>query len=457
MSYSFNDKIQQGLIYLLRTDADFFTQANPLLKPEYFDWDVHQHFVSEMQKHFEVYKTIPSTSELLERVKSHVTKTLPLSEFEDEIVNMDNIDLDSIKTMEFALDLMEGFAKSNAMKDAIHKCVELIQEGKLEETEIEIKKALSVSRNVKLGQDYLSEYSDRWTKIDSNPHLGFNMVLPALTDSLEGGLQRGELGMVMSPPGVGKSLYLANQAHLSAKEGHNVLVISLEMSEDRWATRIDSIITGINSKRLKTPEGRLSASDRIKKFKSKCEGSIFIKHYPAYSISINGIRSLLTQLRLKSGFIPDVIIVDYLELMKSIKEGAAQWQEQQAIANELYSVAQEQGVMLFTATQTNREGKKADIITDAHLGDSYGKARPCDFIVSLNQTMEEHETGKMRVYVVKSRNGDRANFVIPCDMDYNTLRIGQASSIDTTASQMPSQGDLQKAAKAYEENIRKGK
>ena len=60
-------------------------------------------------------------------------------------------------------------------------------------------------------------------------------------------------------------------------------------------------------------------------------------------------------------------------------------------------------ILVWTATQTNRQGRSVRIITDAELGDSYGKMRTCDFALSLNQTEEEFDNGKMRAYVIKSR------------------------------------------------------
>ena len=68
------------------------------------------------------------------------------------------------------------------------------------------------------------------------------------------------------------------------------------------------------------------------------------------------------------------------------------------------------------------------IITDAELGDSYGKIRTCDFAMSLNQSEEEFDEGKMRAYVIKSRNG-RPRFIVPMDVDYNILRMTEGDAV----------------------------
>ena len=88
-------------------------------------------------------------------------------------------------------------------------------------------------------------------------------------------------------------------------------------------------------------------------------------------------------------------------------------------------------MLIWTATQTNRQGRMVKIITDAELGDSYGKIRTCDFALSLNQTEEEFDEGRMRAFVIKSRNG-RPRFIVPMNVDYGVLRMSESE--DTFAN-----------------------
>jgi len=115
--------------------------------------------------------------------------------------------------------------------------------------------------------------------------------------------------------------------------------------------------------------------------------------------------------------------VDYLELMRTDKD-MAEYQGQERLAQELRGIASEYEVLLWTATQTNREGKKVNIITDAELADSYGKIRVCDLVFSINQTEQEFDSGRARLYLMKSRNG-RARFIVPLKIDYSRLTVGQ--------------------------------
>ena len=236
--------------------------------------------------------------------------------------------------------------------------------------------------------------------------------------------------MVIAPPGVGKSLWLVNQAVQSMIEGRKVLYVSLEMSEDKIAQRFDSVMTLIPQVQLKDPSAQLKVAERLSIFQTNFPTSkLVIKEFPCGTATVNTLRALLVQLRNYEEFSPDVIIIDYLELLRPTRENQHEYQAQQRIAEELRGLAMEEDILLWTATQTNRMGRAVKIITDSELGDSYGKIRTCDFAISLNQNEEEFDGGTMRAYVVKSRDG-RPRFTVPVTVDYNVLRIAEGETLD---------------------------
>ena len=202
------------------------------------------------------------------------------------------------------------------------------------------------------------------------------------------------------------------------------------MSEDKIAQRFDSIMTLIPQAQLKDPSAQAKVGERLSIFRTNFpDGKLVIKEFPTGNATVNTLRALLVQLRNYEEFVPDVIIVDYLELMRPTRENQHEYVAQQRIAEELRGLAMENKALLWTATQTNRLGRTVKIITDAELGDSYGKIRTCDFAISLNQNEQEFDEGSMRAYVVKSRNG-RPRFSVPMKVDYNILRMEEGETID---------------------------
>ena len=215
-------------------------------------------------------------------------------------------------------------------------------------------------------------------------------------------------------------------------EGRKVLYISLEMSEDKIAQRFDSIMTLVPQFKLKDPANQLTVKERLDMFQQEFPGSqLVIKEFPTGQASINTIRNLLVQLKNYDEFEPDLLIVDYLELLRPTREIQQEYHAQQKTAEELRGVAMEYNFLVWTATQTNRQGRMVKVITDAELGDSYGKIRTCDFALSLNQSEEEFDQGRMRAFVIKSRNG-RPRFTVPMEIDYGVLRMSESE--DTFAN-----------------------
>ena len=426
MAYEFSENIQRGILYLAKSDETFLSQAMPMLKPEYFEYPSHQKIYSVVRDYYTKYKTLPADDHVLEEVKSLKLSSELFSDYKDEINLINTLDEKSISSAEYLLDSVEEFAKQQALKEAIIESVDLINKKQYDNIHDLIRDAMSVSREIDLGTDYFTTVDARWDRLskeDLTPK--FLTVFDTLNASLEGGMAAKELAMVVAPPGVGKSLYLANQAVRSCIDGHNVLYLSLEMSEDRVAQRLDSIFTRI--KQIELKHKRDTLKERLDTISSSVEnlGNLRIKEFPTKRANVNTIRAYLAQLKNYHDFVPSVIIIDYLELLNT-DSNLAEYQGQERLAQELRGLASELNCLVWTATQTNREGKKVAIITDTELADSYGKTRVCDLVFSINQNEEEFDASKARVYVIKSRNG-KARFIFPTTMDYNRLVIKEGT------------------------------
>jgi replicative DNA helicase len=430
MAYDFSENIQRGILYLLKSNKDFYLQIVNLVQPEHFEFPSHAKIFERVRSYYEKYGKLPTDDFIVQDIKPTLTARESASDYEDELSYINNVDTSTVGNTDYMLDLVENFAKKEAMKAAIADSISLIKENRMDEVEALVKKALLINRDVDTGQDYFRDVMGRWDRIfNKKQEEKYKTFLPGINKSLEGGLGSKELAMVVAPPGVGKSLFLVNQGVHSMIEGRKVLYISLEMSEDKIAQRFDSVMTLMPQFKLKDPANQLTVKERLEMFKKEFPGSeLVIKEFPTGQASINTIRNLLVQLKNYDEFEPDLLIVDYLELLRPTREIQQEYQAQQKIAEELRGVAMEYGLLTWTATQTNRQGRMVKIITDAELGDSYGKIRTCDFAMSLNQSEEEFDEGKMRAYVIKSRNG-RPRFTVPMEVDYGTLRMSEGDEV----------------------------
>tara|TARA_R110000824_G_scaffold145430_1_gene313711 strand:+ start:113 stop:1420 length:1308 start_codon:yes stop_codon:yes gene_type:complete len=430
MPYHLSDNIKKGSLCLLKHDVEFFSQIVPILNPEYFDFPAYKHLFTGVRDYYEKYRKLPSDSVLPDYIMSNVSGAADEGiDYESVIMDINQMDKSIMGDREFILDAVENFAKNKAMDLAVRKSVAILNEkGDISQVEELVRDALLINRNIDVGQDYFDDVSGRLLRTyESTSETRFPTVFPFHNKELEGGLSRKELAMVVAPPGVGKSLYLVNQGATSILNGNNVLYISCEMSQDKIAGRFDSVLTYLKNSTLKQPQVQLKLKSRLNEVKTKSNGRLVIKEFPTGLSNVNQIRALLVQLRLHKDFVPDLIIVDYLELLRPNRIIDSEYIAQQRITEELRGIAVEQNALVWTATQTNRQARKVSIITDAELGDSYGKIRPADWVISLNQNKEEYDEGAMRVYVMKARDA-RQHYLINVSVDYSTLQMKEPSS-----------------------------
>ena len=425
MAYAFQESIQRGIVYLAKSDDNFLVQAMPMVKESYFEFPSHQKFWSVIREYYGSYHKLPSDEQILEQIRELKSDNELMSDFKEELLEINSVDEKSLENEEFYLDKVEEFAKEECLKDAIMSSIDLLKQKKFGKIEEQIRDALSVSRDVDLGIDYFNDVETRYERLNTTSlDTQFRTPFETINQELEGGLAPKELAMVVAPPGVGKSLFLANQAARSVMDGKDVLYISLEMSEDRVAQRMDSIFTRIKQAELK--KGHKMLKTRLEQMQKAAPnmGQLKIKEYPTKRLTVTGLRAYLNQLRNYEDFTPQIIIIDYLELMTNIDNTMSEYMAQERIAQELRGIAVEHKCLVWTATQTNSKGKEVDIITDAELADSYGKIRVCDLAFSINQKEQEFDEGKARLFVMKSRNG-RARYIVPLRIDYTRLVISQ--------------------------------
>lgn len=402
-------------------------QIKNLVKPEYFESEIHQFIFTSVTSYYDSYQKLPNNDFLLEELKIHTSRDIDINDYAEEVEIIDTMDSDYVDNPEFYLNKVEQFAKKMALKDAIIESVDLLEKeefGYIEET---IRKALLVSRDVDCGHDYFNNFENRPEEV-LDPSEKFPTPFKVVNDELGGGNSRKELCLVVAKSGVGKSLYLVNHGVKALMRNRKVLYVSMEMAEHKVAQRFDSVTFRLPINQITSPKNKYEILRRSKIFKEKFPGAqLVIKEYPTGQANVNTIRALLHNLRNYHKFVPDMVIVDYLELLRPVREIDAEYLAQQRIAEELRGLSMEYNCLVSTATQASREGAKAEIIDDTKLADSYGKIRTADFSISINQTDQEYDEGKARGYIMKARDA-KGRYIFPITVDYETLIMEQGTN-----------------------------
>ena len=427
-SYDFLENVQRGILYLSKTDREFFVQTAHMIRPEFFDTDIQSATYEVINEYFEKYRKLPSDALIIEGLKAKELDEVE-SEFKSEIHQINSIQKESVEHKEAYLDMTEKFAKERAMKEAIISGIGLMEEGRVEEIENEVKKALRVGRNANLGLNYRQEFRDHYDRFygiqaeEDRISTGF----PAMDGPLHGGLCRKEMAMIVANSGVGKSLFLCRQGLQCSLKGLNVLYITLEMSEDAIMARLDTMLTKMDYKSIR--DNRDVFLERMNKIAPLVRGELMIKQFPSLLTTPSKVRAYLEYVQNYKDMKFDVLIVDYLELLRPSVKDLPEYEAQQRIAQELRGIAVEYDILVWSATQANRQGASARLITETELAGSFGKIREVDFSYSINQDDNERSDGKARLYVMKSRNA-KSRYYFPVDINYKTLHIEESEDDD---------------------------
>jgi len=249
--------------------------------------------------------------------------------------------------------------------------------------------------------------------------------LPILDNLMRGGLEPGTLGLIMGPAARGKSLFLVQAAISAALAGLNVAVITLELSARDYAMRFDARLTGI-------PINEIAArptqhAQAILQQTKALGGQLHIKGWGSSDASTGDLRVWLKALESVAKFIPDVIIVDYADLLQA-NAMRGDRPDLGLVIRQLRQIANDFHAALWTASQTRRSSYTSEIIKLEDVAEDIQKVHVADVIIGLCQTSAERALGKMRFAMLKNRLGGGEGTIVDCDVSTSTMLLRQCAT-----------------------------
>jgi len=412
----YGKSFQEKLAFLILDDRVFADRMVEVLDVEFLEFKHLQVFVQKIFNYKTKYGTQPSTE---------IMKTIVRSQIEDENEILQKqireyfahvlSDITILQSAEFVKDTALEFCRKQKLREAMIKSSTLLQKCSFDEISVLINDALKAGANTDFGYDYIKDFEKRfelstretittgWEKVDQ------------LTG---GGGGRKELGVVIAPTGVGKSMVLVHLGATALKAGMTVVHYTLELGDTVIASRYDSCITGIRLNEVKDRKAD------IKKTLDGLDGNLIIKEYPTKTATTNTIRAHLEKLK-QQGMNPDMIIVDYADLLRTLSVRKEKREELESIYEDLRAIMQENNCVGWTASQTNRTGLNQEIITMQAISEAFNKCFIADFIFSVSRTSEDKQTNGGRIYIAKNRNGPDgvvfSIFMDPANVDIKVL------------------------------------
>lgn len=393
----------------------------PFLKEEYFHDNNQKELFKLIESYVNKYNNFP-TKEIL-YIDLQNLETLSETQYNEVKTLIQVLEIDDTTNLNWLVDKTEEFCQDKSVYNAIRESIKILDsnstmtKGAIPKL---LQEALQVSFDSNIGHDFVFDAANRYDiyhtkekRIDFNLHY--------LNKITGGGLPPKTLNCLIAGTGVGKSMAMCHMAAHNLMCNHNVLYITLEMAEERIAQRIDTNLLDISVDDLLL----LSKNDYIKKMekvKETTKGKLIIKEYPTASAGSGHFRHLLTELKIKKNFVPDIIYIDYLNLCVSsrIKSGSQvnTYSYIKSIAEELRGLAVEQELPIMTATQSNRGALNSSDVGLENTSDSIGLPMTVDFMIALISTEELEDLNQIMIKQLKNRYGDPSvnkRFVVGVD------------------------------------------
>ena len=402
--------LEQTILRNILTNESYMRKVIPFVKKEYFE-GVYQILFSEVTKFVGKYNKLPS----LDAFKIEIDQSERFNEqtYTHAIDILPNIFEKKEENKQWLLDTTEKWCQDRAVYLAIMESISII-DGKhqtLSKNSLPdiLQDALSVTFDTNVGHDYLVNVDERYAFYHAQEErIPFD--LEYFNSITKGGLPNKTLNIALAGTGVGKSLFMCHVAASALAQGRNVLYITMEMAEERIAERIDANLLNVPIDQLENMSQTMFTS-RVRKIADSTNGKLIIKEYPTGQAHSSHFRALLTELRLKKKFVPEIIFIDYLNIcassrMKGMGGSINSYTYIKAIAEELRGLAVEFNVPIVSATQTTRSGFGNSDPGLEDTSESFGLPATADLMFALISNDELTKLGQIMVKQLKNRYND---------------------------------------------------
>jgi len=405
----FGTSFQSKIITSCLLDTMFLQTIMEVLQPEYFEADANGWIIKETYKYFIKYKTTPTLEALkiaVGEIENDVLKLTVVEALKDAWNYREANDLPFIqeKTLEFC--------KNQVLKSAILESARLLESQNYDGIKAVIDSAMKAGTAVDIGHDYNVGIEERLTK---STRITIKTPWDIIDEVMDGGLGEGELGVVVAPSGVGKTWLLQTIAAGALKRGFTVVHYTLELNENYVGLRYDTIFSGISTQNIKFQK------EEVKKIIEALEGRMIIKYYPTRAASVITISAHLKQLELKN-IIPDLVIVDYADILKDVSGMREVRHQLGSIYEDLRGMAGEFKVPVWTASQANRSALEEEVIDATKVAEAYSKVMTADFVLSISRQAQDKLSHTARCHIIKNRFGIDG-ITYPMSMNTNLGKI----------------------------------
>ena len=403
---NYSADLQKLFVQFMLTDPQLFTRIMGIVDERHFNRPIRD-IVKFLISYSNEYQTMPT----VEQIKAETGQEIEL---------LDDIE----KHSEWFIDEFETFCRHKAIERAIVNSADLLEEGKYGEVETTIKDAVQIGLTRSLGTDYFDDPRKRLEYLKEN-NGQICTGWKDLDDKLYGGINRGEVTIFAGSSGSGKSLFMQNMSLNWAQSGLNVVYITLELSEELSAMRIDAMVTDKSTRRIFK---ELDDVELKVKTVGKKAGMLRLKYMSSGS-TINDVRAYLKELQIVTGKIVDCICLDYLDLLmpatKKVQPGDL-FIKDKYVTEEIRNYAMESELVAVTASQLNRSAVEEIEFDHSHIAGGISKIQTADNVIGIFTSNAMRERGQYQLQLLKTRSSSGVGSKINLVFDRDSLRISDS-------------------------------
>ncbi len=400
---NYSVEVQDLYLQMFLSNGDAYARCQNIFDHTHFDKRL-ANTAKFIKEYVDQYRSMPATETVNANCK---TTYSPLNLDDDDYA--------------WLLDTYEQFARHRALENAIVQSTDLLTKGDYNLVEKMIKDAVQISLNRDIGTDYFKSPKERLTALrDRNGIISTGWE--SVDRPLYGGLGRGTLTIFAAGSGGGKSLFLANLGINWAFQKLNVVYFTFELSEELVAMRLDAMTTGRSTKDIFR---NIDDVDLKVKMLAKTSGHIQIKYMPSGK-TCNDLRSYLKEYKVKTGVVPDIILVDYLDLMMPLGVKVSpsdMFIKDKYVSEELRNLASETGSVLVSAAQLNRSSVDEIEFDHSHISGGLSKIQTADNVIGIFTNRAMREAGRYQIQYMKTRSSAGVGQSVELKFDQQSLRI----------------------------------
>lgn len=425
------EDFQYKLVHTFMEDKEFFKDLSNIIDQNMFTDASLKMYVGIMKEYYEREEAVPSYTmmgiALNEKAHNNIEKEL----YEGILKKIQDT---SSEGVEYIRNLAERFFKQQNIVKTANSILKIAGNGdtsKYDECVELLNEALNQGTKEDFGN---SVFDDVGETLSDDYRTAIPTGIEKLDEVLEGGLGKGELGVIIGPSSFGKTSMTTAMAsfastfrcHQNNYRGYKVLQIVFEDRIKQIQRKHIGRITGIEAKDLSKPGIIEQVREQLEKYEDKelMDNNLRIVRFPSGELTASHIQRYIKKLT-NNGFKPDLVIIDYFECLSHVSDGTTsnEYEKEGKTMRKLESMAGELDIALWIPTQGVKDSVNMELVTMDKAGGSFKKIQIAHLVISIARTMEDIEANKATIAILKNRAGKSGKVFNNVEFNNGTCRI----------------------------------